>query len=247
MAENADALASEFMGEVNDKYYPQVMEGLDLMEGGDLSQGLEIIARPLHTIKGVSGFMSGFEDASTFTHNVESFLKKLQSGDMEATPSMVGLAIEAVNTVFGVLEALYQGQGFGDTDAEEILARINEAKGERERPSDQTEDEVSLEMVGDRIVVRPGARRLHLSGQRKKLMETLRALPEGSNVLVDLSAVESIGTSTLEEVESLSHVLHIRLAGLSPACKEIVFGWRFDRRLAVDGGSADAGAEDSQT
>jgi chemotaxis protein histidine kinase CheA len=246
MAENADALASEFMGEVNDKYYPQVMEGLDLMEGGDLSQGLEIIARPLHTIKGVSGFMSGFEDASTFTHKVESFLKNLQSGDLKADQSVVGLAIEAVNTVFAVLEALYQGQGLGHTDAEEVLARINETRGDRERPPDDAEGEVSLEMGPDRIIVRPGGRRLHLGRQRKKLLETLRALPEGSKVLVDLSAVESIGASTLEEMESLTQVLRIHLAGLNAACKEIVFGWRFDRRLIVDGASAGAGAEETQ-
>ncbi|MFW5838178.1 MAG: Hpt domain-containing protein, partial [Desulfovibrionaceae bacterium] len=174
MAEQADALAHEFMGEVNDKYYPQVMEGLDLMESGQLAQGLETIARPLHTIKGVSGFMSGFEEASRYTHSVESFMKKLQSGDLPAEPAMVGLAVEAVNSVFGVLEALYQGQSLEATEAEDILLRLESAKGEAAPETPSPDGAVRVEWKDEGLEVIIGISRLHLPRQREKLLETLR-------------------------------------------------------------------------
>ena len=59
-----DDQIEEFMGELYDKFYPQVMEGLELMQRGDVHAGIETLSRPLHTIKGVTGFMGGFEIAS---------------------------------------------------------------------------------------------------------------------------------------------------------------------------------------
>jgi chemotaxis protein histidine kinase CheA len=232
MAE-ADALAHEFMGEVNDKYYPQVMEGLDLMESGELGRGAETIARPLHTIKGVTGFMSGFEEASRFTHSVESFMKKLQSGDLAADESTVGLAMEAVNAVFAVLEALHQGQSMESTEAGEIVERLEAAKGEAGGPAAAVEGGVRLEWAGGRAVLRVAHPRLHLESQRQELLDALRSLPQGSQALLDLRAVSSMSSTTLEELETLAQGLDIRLCGLSPACKEVFYGWRFDRRLGL--------------
>ena len=92
----SDALSEEFFAEVADKYYPQVLEGLEVLGAGEVPQGIEILARPLHTIKGVTGFMPGFEDASAITHKVESFLKKLQAGTLPHSPDNISLAVHAV-------------------------------------------------------------------------------------------------------------------------------------------------------
>ena len=118
-----DPMVEEFFGEVNDKYYPQVLEGLDLLDEGRVEPAVDILARPLHTIKGVAGFMGGFEPASDFTHKVEDFLKLIQAGDVEPSEANLTLLSRGVNLIFNVLEQI---RDTGEPDAAETGAYLEE-------------------------------------------------------------------------------------------------------------------------
>ena len=119
-----DSLVEEFFSEVNDKYYPQVLEGIDLLDEQCIEEGIDVLSRPLHTIKGVTGFMSGFEPASTFTHKVESYLKKMQAGEVDHKLPQIALAIESVNTIFMLIEQLRESGDFDKSMTDEIESRL---------------------------------------------------------------------------------------------------------------------------
>ncbi len=80
--------------------------------------------RPLHTIKGTSGFSEGLEVISKFTHRVEEYLKGVQSGKISAIPQIIKLLLRAVDMVFHLLDQAQKSENVDDADGQKILANI---------------------------------------------------------------------------------------------------------------------------
>lgn len=239
----SDALSDEFFAEVGDKYYPQVLEGLERLGAGDVAEGIEILARPLHTIKGVTGFMPGFEDASSITHKVESFLKKLQAGTLPHSADNLSLAVYGVNSVFAVIEQI-RDQGAPDKEELEAVATVLEAASAAQANCKGTCGAPCLrvEKAGGTAVIVLTAPRIHRKAERDQVAGAIIALPQETPVLLDCAGVKSIGSALWEDLAGLTAYWSISVRGLAGAARETYFATESDARLPLAeqtaGGSA---------
>lgn len=230
----SDALSEEFFAEVGDKYYPQVLEGLERLGVGEVAPGIEILARPLHTIKGVTGFMPGFEAASQFTHKVESFLKKLQAGTLPHSADNISLAAHGVNSVFAVIEQI-RDNGAPDEDEIAAVCQVLEAAcaGADGAKAPCAAACVALEQTPEAALLRIQCPRVHLKSQSDEIIAAILALPQDRPVLLDLGLVKSFGSGVWEDILGLSGMWSIGVRGLRGACRENFYAWDLDARLKV--------------
>ena len=228
-----DALFEEFHAELYDKYYPQIMEGVEAMEGGDVKTGFESFARPLHTIKGVTGFMAGFEEASKFTHKVESYLKKLQANEIEHTPENVAAAIRAVNMIFQVIEQIRESGEPDQAETSEVLKLLEAQSGGEDDTGPGMDFEVKVESQKGVSIIHVGAPRIHLESQLAPMIKALKDQKEGSWVLLDFTKVLTLSSAGWEAVEKFADKLAICAVGLGSACKEVFYSWGFDRSISA--------------
>lgn len=226
-----DAMVEEFFSEVNDKYYPQVLEGLDLLERQEVAQGIEILARPLHTIKGVTGFMSGFEGASHFTHKVEDYLKKLQSGEVEPSEHNVTLLSLGVNMIFTVIEQIRDKGAADATETDEMLELLRQASGPAAAATVSSGIRLEASQRDGVLVLKVLGRRIHLQPEREVLTKAVAAVPAGGRVLLDLSGVLTMGSAAWEALAALAEGREIAVAGMSFDCRGVFFAWGLDRAL----------------
>ena len=227
-----DPMVEEFFSEVNDKYYPQVMEGLEMLEGDAVGEGIEILARPLHTIKGVTGFMAGFEPASHFTHKIEDFLKKVQAGEVESTSDNLTLLSRGINMIFQVLEQLRDGD-VDEEEQEEVLGLILDASS-----SGQGEDEISgagveVETRDGVTVIHVKAPRVHLELQYKPILSAILSIEPGDSILLDLIEVLTFGSTAWGAVASMGTTFKIAACNLTPEAKQTLYTWGFDHTIAI--------------
>lgn len=227
-----DPMVEEFFSEVNDKYYPQVMEGLNMLETEEVGEGIEILARPLHTIKGVTGFMAGFEPASHFTHQIEDFLKKVQSGEVESTSENLTLLSRGVNMIFQVLEQL-RDEEVDEEEQQEVLTLIAEA-------SDSGQDEgfmagagVTVETRDSVTIIRVKDPRVHVEQHYKPIMGAIMGVEPGDKILLDLSEVLTFGSTAWGAIASMGTTFQIAACRLSPDAKSTLYIWEFDSTIAI--------------
>jgi len=227
-----DPMVEEFFSEVNDKYYPQVMEGLELLEQKAVGEGIEILARPLHTIKGVTGFMAGFEPASHFTHKIEDFLKKVQAGEVESSTVNLTLLSRGINMIFQVLEQLRDGD-LDDEEQKEILGLILEASSSGQVEAEAAGAGVEVSTKGDVTIIRVKDPRVHLEPQYKPIISAILCVEPGDRILIDLSDVLSFGSTAWSSVASMGTTFKVAACGLRPDVKQIFYAWGFDKIIAV--------------
>lgn len=234
-----DSLVEEFFSEVNDKYYPQVLEGIDLLDEQNISEGFEILSRPLHTIKGVTGFMNGFEPASDFTHHVESFLKKMQAGEIAPEVENISMAIEAVNGIFAIIESL-RNTGSHDTEqAANIISRLENAGKTRSTGDKRGSTDISIENIANGAIIRVGTYRLHLKNDREAICSSLQQTKEGQPVLLDFKNTASVSSSAFEDIAGFSSSRTIYASSMGNICKEIFYSWGFDQFIKPVGDEAE--------
>ena len=217
----SDALTEEFFAEVSDKYYPQVLEGLEHLGAGDVAGGIEILSRPLHTIKGVTGFMPGFESASGFTHKVESFLKKLQAGSLPHSPDNISLAAHGVNSIFAVIEQI-RDLGAPDQGEMDAVTEVLEAAGGGNASAAGPAGASCLlvEQEQNRAILRVTAPRIHRKHQRDQIVGAIIAQPQETPVVLDVSQVKTFGASAWEDISALAGHWSISVRGLAGAVRE---------------------------
>lgn len=228
-----DSLIEEFFSEVNDKYYPQVLEGIDLLDEQCIEEGIEVLSRPLHTIKGVTGFMSGFEPASTFTHKVESFLKKMQAGEIEHKLPQIALAIESVNSIFMIIEQLRESGSFDKELTDEIEARLSgEGKGAA-GTDPESAIPIEKESLPEAEIFTLKARRLYHPDQLKIVRDALDELDNEKRILFDFGVTMSVGSSLFELIASFSDTHEIGITGMNSHCTSTFYSWGFQRHITV--------------
>lgn len=231
----SDALSEEFFAEVSDKYYPQVLEGLEKLGAGEVAAGIDMLARPLHTIKGVTGFMPGFEAASHLTHAVESFLKMLQAGTLPHSDDNLSLASYGVNSVFAAIEQIRElgapDQSEIDAVCEVLQATSGGAQGGAKAASANC---VACELDPQGPVLRLTCARMHKKVQADQLVGAILALPQTEPVTLDLSGVCTFGSGVWDDLAGLAGMWTIRVRGLKGAARETFFAWNYDTVFAVD-------------
>ena len=230
----SDALSEEFFAEVGDTYYPQVLEGVEFLGAGEVAQGIDILSRPLHTIKGVTGFMPGFEAASSFTHAVESFLKKLQAGTLPHSADNISLAVHGVNSIFAVIEQIRDLGAPDQSEIDAVCAVLDAAVSGGQKTLDMDSSHcVMVEQSSLGTVLHVTCPRMHKKAQADELVRSILAMPQTVPVTLDVSKVKSLGSGVWEDLAALAGMWTICVRGLSGACRETFFAWNFDTVIHI--------------
>ena len=81
------------------------------------------IFRTIHTIKGACGFLA-FSVLEAITHQAETLLSQLRSGQRELTPALVSLILETVDATRKVLAAIESSGKEGPHRFEDLTERL---------------------------------------------------------------------------------------------------------------------------
>ncbi|MBG0791060.1 MAG: chemotaxis protein CheA [Desulfovibrionaceae bacterium] len=93
---------------------------------------LNEIFRPMHSLKGASGFL-GLNKINGLAHKAENILDELRQGSMQVTEGIMDLILSATDALRTMVDNLETSGVEGDVDTEPIIARIEAAlKGELE-------------------------------------------------------------------------------------------------------------------
>ncbi|AOE83989.1 chemotaxis protein CheA [Pseudomonas sp. TCU-HL1] len=97
--------------------------GLDLQQPD--AEELNGIFRAAHSIKGSAG-MFGFDDLTAVTHELETLLDRIRSGQMALHGTMVDLFLQARDVLMRLLDAHRQQRPAPDVPVAETVARLRE-------------------------------------------------------------------------------------------------------------------------
>jgi two-component system chemotaxis sensor kinase CheA len=98
---------------------------LDLGRAPDNQELVDSTFRALHTIKG-SGSMFGFEAVAAFTHHVESAFDMVRRGQVNLTPALVDIALNAKDHIRNLIE---RPESVAAETGAAILAKLQDAVG----------------------------------------------------------------------------------------------------------------------
>jgi two-component system chemotaxis sensor kinase CheA len=80
--------------------------------------------RAFHTIKGSSS-MFGLDDIASFTHHLESALDRVRAGQLELSPALAGLVLEARDVIRDLLTAAISGTPAEPAHAAAVIASLD--------------------------------------------------------------------------------------------------------------------------
>lgn len=116
------------LAEVQDVFFEECLEGLDVLESGllNLDQSTDIeeinaIFRAAHSIKGGAGTF-GFPEISAFTHVMETLLDEMRDGRRTVEREAVDRLLASVDVLRGMVDAAQSGEPTDD-------ARVGEVQG----------------------------------------------------------------------------------------------------------------------
>lgn len=221
-----EELLQGFFTDVEESFYPQVTEAITLVGDGRLSDGVDMMMRPLHTIKGTSAFL-GLSEISEFTHFVEDHLKDVQKTGSTDDPDFL---IRSVDTVFAMLERARKGESLEGAGHREILEQIQGA-GRKTASGDNGSGGISVDTVDGVTVISIREKRVHLPRQYQPVLDTLSSLEKGTPVLIDISGVRTLNSTTWGAIRTAADHCRIAVAGMGPACRSVFFSWEFDRYI----------------
>lgn len=225
-----DDLLSSFLYEVED-YYEEVCKGINMIKTNHISEGIDVIMRPLHTIKGTSGFIEGLEVISKFTHRVEDYLKGIQNGKIPPLPQILELLMRAVDMIFHLLDQAKNNGKIDDAEGRQIMANIEKIL--TPSPLKTSADTIVVEDKNEIPFIRINMARIHLPNQYQLLTDTFKNLEKRSRVVLDFSRVRSIGSTAWGAIWEASGKMKISIVGMNETCNTIFTIWGFDRFMSA--------------
>ena len=155
-----------------------------LLELEENPADLEIVGavfRAMHTIKG-SGAMFGFDDISSFTHDVETVYDLVRNGELGVTGELVSLSLAARDQIKAMLDATCGGDPCDRARTEELRAAFRAlipAKGAEpatapasatvEKPADVRQRTYRLRFLPNREIALSGTNPLCLLNELREL------------------------------------------------------------------------------
>lgn len=249
MIDLRDEILIDFIAEAED-YYQIIQQAISLLRQGQAQGGVDAMLRPLHTIKGTSGFIPGLEKLKTYTHQLEDILKQIQGRRQPLESQVVDALIRAVDEVFNLLEQVKRGQGeLDDQNAQEVLAALHQAlegqvrgpssgwfpprilSGESAATQNGAEGRITAAVQLGVMLVRVEMPRLHLAWQCSPLAEAIAKADPKYPVAIDLSAVRTISSTAWGEIWEASMGHEVTLIGLRPAVLATFQAWGLDARM----------------
>lgn len=133
---------------------------LELEKDPEDTSLLNEIFRPMHSLKGASGFL-GLNKMNTLAHRAENIMDELRKGTMEATPAIMDVILEATDALRKIIDNLENEGQEGDVATEPInqtldalLAGENPAPTASAEPTTDTAvEDTPLEAVQEESVI----------------------------------------------------------------------------------------------
>ena len=206
-----------FFADVEESFAPQVAEAQARLRAGDVSAGVDMMMRPLHTIKGTTAFL-GLTEISGYTHKVEELLKSIQNGAPAGDPERL---THAVDMVFSLLELAREGRGAEGSGHLGLLEEMENWGAPRESG-------VSVEQAGAATVLRVIYPRVHLPSQWTDIERALGGMQAGAEVGVDLTRVRTLNSTAWGLLLEAGRRCRLSVFGLMPANRSIFYAWGFN-------------------
>lgn len=86
---------------------------------------LDAIFRPMHSLKGASGFL-GLPQVNNLAHKAENILDELRKGKFQVTPDIMDIILATTDALRTMIDNLEISGMEGDVDTREIISRIND-------------------------------------------------------------------------------------------------------------------------
>jgi chemotaxis protein histidine kinase CheA len=227
-----EELFAGFFADVEESFYPEVAEAIERIKAGEVGAGVDMMMRPLHTIKGTSAFI-GLDGVSEYTHQVEDCLKAVQAGTARPDRDVL---VRAVDLVFTLLERARKappGAKPDTADAESMLREMAalQQDGAAAKKSDAGGHDQPLVVEHKQGVtfIRVRMPRVHLPGQYTPIVEAIAARESGSSVVLDLAGVRTLNSTTWGAVRHHADRLDLAVVGMGPACNATFYAWQFNR------------------
>ncbi|MFO7727055.1 MAG: chemotaxis protein CheA [Desulfonatronovibrio sp.] len=136
---------------------------LDLEETPEDQELINRVFRSMHTIKG-SGSMFGFDEIASFTHEVETVMDQVRSGDVKLSPDLIDNLFKSRDLIRDMLEDSGENRAQRSKEIVDSLKTLVNPASSGEKPeqagtetlnaSDEDEDQ-DLELVTFRIKFKP--------------------------------------------------------------------------------------------
>jgi two-component system, chemotaxis family, sensor kinase CheA len=133
-----DDLLAEFLTETNEALDVTDVELVKLEQEPDNPDILGNIFRLVHTIKGTSGFL-GLPRLETVAHAGEDVLGKIRDGEIDVSPDVITLVLEALDRIKEIVQGLGELETEPEGDDSEIVGRLRETAATAKAPAKAAE------------------------------------------------------------------------------------------------------------
>ena len=155
---------------------------LELEESPDDSELVNRVFRAMHTIKG-SGAMFGFDDISSFTHDVETVFDRVRNGELKVSRELLDLTLKARDHILRLLDAARDRKPADTSGAAPIIAGLRAFL-----PSEETAAAAAAAAAEE---AGPGG---DLATYRVRFKPARHMLLTGNNPLALLEELSGLGT-----------------------------------------------------
>jgi two-component system chemotaxis sensor kinase CheA len=97
---------------------------LELEKAPDNTGLLNDIFRPMHSLKGASGFL-GLNKINMLAHKCENILDELRKGAMVVTPEIMDIILASTDALRQMIDSLGAANTEGDVETEHLMSQIN--------------------------------------------------------------------------------------------------------------------------
>ncbi len=119
-----DDLISEFITETSESLATLDSELVRLEQNPNDQEILSNIFRLVHTIKGTCGFL-GLPRLESVAHAGENVLGRIRDGEMEVTPEVISIVLEALDAIKAIMEYLADNGSEPEGDDTDLITRLN--------------------------------------------------------------------------------------------------------------------------
>lgn len=135
-------ILKDFVLEARDNIESIEMNLVALEDLPDDPDTINVIFRPFHTIKGVSGFLN-LDKINRLSHSAENLLDMARNGKVHTDKNFIEVLLEAVDKVKNLIDDVEAGIGEGgmleivDTRLEDLIDRLNRHAKEGGKPAER--------------------------------------------------------------------------------------------------------------
>ena len=117
-------LFADFIAEAKEHLETIEPNLLELEKTPDNLALLNDIFRPMHSLKGASGFL-GLNRINRLAHKAENILDELRKGAMVVTPDIMDVILESTDALRQMIENLEDSNSEGDVETDHIIDQID--------------------------------------------------------------------------------------------------------------------------